>query len=152
MCKLFTDNRDCCYCTLIGKKKKYVGGNARPCFALLLMILQEGLQMFLGLPAKVVNWNANQDYCCIILSRNPLEEWVELPPNMSELRYSNIIGGAIRGALEMVRDNFLSDQRPKEFVVGKQDTNLFSFAQVHYKISCEVLEDALKGDDQTTFE
>lgn len=64
--------------------------------------LQDGLRMFLGVDGNVSGWNSNEDQCEIFLSKNPLEEWVELPPNMAELRYSNIIGGAIRGALEMV--------------------------------------------------
>jgi hypothetical protein len=59
--------------------------------------------MFLGVEGKVSGWSSKEDQCEIFLSKNPLEEWVELPPNMAELRYSNIIGGAIRGALEMVR-------------------------------------------------
>eukprot|EP01138_Halocafeteria_seosinensis_P009436 gb/GECG01009644.1/.p1 GENE.gb/GECG01009644.1/~~gb/GECG01009644.1/.p1 ORF type:complete len:184 (+),score=20.80 gb/GECG01009644.1/:1-552(+) len=84
----------------------------------------DGLQMFLGVSGKVSGWNSKEDQCEIFLPKNPLEEWVELPPNMADLRYSNIICGAIRGALEMV----------------------------HYKISCEVSQDALKGDPQTSFQ
>jgi hypothetical protein len=36
------------------------------------------------------------------LPDNPLADFVELPPAYSELRYSNVLCGALRGALEMV--------------------------------------------------
>jgi len=41
----------------------------------------------------------------LIFDENPLAEFVELPEDsaMSELWYSNILCGVIRGALEMVR-------------------------------------------------
>ena len=38
-----------------------------------------------------------------MLYENPLAEFVELPPHLSELSYSNIYCGAIRGALEMIQ-------------------------------------------------
>lgn len=34
---------------------------------------------------------------------NPLNDFVELPEGCSKLKYSNIICGVIRGALDMVR-------------------------------------------------
>lgn len=42
--------------------------------------------------------------CCspCRLTDNPLADFVELPPAYGELRYSNILCGALRGALEMV--------------------------------------------------
>lgn len=36
------------------------------------------------------------------LPDNPLADFVELPPAYGELRYSNLLCGVIRGALEMV--------------------------------------------------
>lgn len=41
----------------------------------------------------------------LILTENPLAEFVELPPEVlrSGLWYSNVLAGVLRGALEMVR-------------------------------------------------
>lgn len=40
--------------------------------------------------------------CLQILEDNPLTDFVELPEQLSSLRYSNLLCGVIRGALEMV--------------------------------------------------
>jgi len=48
-------------------------------------------------------------------------DFVELPSTMSSLRYSNILCGAIRGALEMVS----------------------------LRVSCKFIKDVLVGDDST---
>lgn len=37
-----------------------------------------------------------------ILEDNPLADFVELPPQLGALKYSNLLCGVIRGALEMV--------------------------------------------------
>jgi hypothetical protein len=37
-----------------------------------------------------------------ILEDNPLTDFVELPEQLSALKYSNLLCGVIRGALEMV--------------------------------------------------
>lgn len=59
--------------------------------------------MFLGVTAVVDNWMSDQSACTLRLADNPLADFVELPASYSDLRYSNIICGVIRGALEMVR-------------------------------------------------
>jgi hypothetical protein len=49
---------------------------------------------------------ANLCFLCISFRRlpdNPLADFVELPAAQAELRYSNILCGVLRGALEMVR-------------------------------------------------
>lgn len=38
-----------------------------------------------------------------ILEDNPLTDFVELPEQLAGLKYSNLLCGVIRGALEMVR-------------------------------------------------
>lgn len=38
-----------------------------------------------------------------VLTDNPLADFVELPDEYRSLRYSNLLPGVIRGALEMVR-------------------------------------------------
>ena len=63
--------------------------------------------MFLGMSPNISNWNAAGDEFSLILESNPLTEFVELPENHPNLKYSSILCGAIRGALEMVIDEFI---------------------------------------------
>ncbi|VDM10632.1 unnamed protein product, partial [Wuchereria bancrofti] len=58
---------------------------------------------FLGVTAQVSNWNARNDEFSLVLESNPLAEFVEVPPELAQdLRYSQILCGTIRGALEMM--------------------------------------------------
>lgn len=50
----------------------------------------------------VTSWSSASDEFSLIFETNPIAEFVELPDNYSNLKYSNILCGAIRGALEMV--------------------------------------------------
>lgn len=59
--------------------------------------------MFLGITADVANLNEEETSCSLILHENPLTDFVDLPPSLSQLHYSNLICGVIRGALEQVR-------------------------------------------------
>jgi hypothetical protein len=59
--------------------------------------------MFLGVGAALDGWSADFSTVTLRLADNPLADFVELPPAMSDLRYSNILVGVLRGALEMVR-------------------------------------------------
>jgi trafficking protein particle complex subunit 3 len=59
--------------------------------------------MFLGVSAVADTWMADGSACTLRLPDNPLADFVELPPSYADLRYSNLICGVIRGALEMVR-------------------------------------------------
>uniref|UniRef100_A0A915PHK2 Trafficking protein particle complex subunit n=1 Tax=Setaria digitata TaxID=48799 RepID=A0A915PHK2_9BILA len=53
--------------------------------------------------AQVSNWSAGNDEFSLILESNPLAEFVEVPSELAQdLRYSQILCGAIRGALEMM--------------------------------------------------
>eukprot|EP01071_Lankesteria_metandrocarpae_P013472 Lankesteria_metandrocarpae@DN7228_c0_g1_i1.p1 len=83
------------------------------------VIAKVGFKMFLGVSGEVTNWSKDNLSCSIILVDNPLVHFVELPQNMQDLSYSNLICGVIRGALE----------------------------QVHLRVSCTFLKDVLKGDD-----
>ena len=60
------------------------------------------LRSFLGVSGVLENWNAEGTAVTLRLPDNPLADFIELPPAYSELRYSNVLCGAIRGALEMV--------------------------------------------------
>lgn len=76
--------------------------------------IQMGFKMFLGISPTISNWSAAGDEFSLMLENNPLIEFVELPESHSNLKYSNIICGVLRGALEMVQMDvsvrFVQDQ------------------------------------------
>ncbi|KAI8926779.1 NO signaling/Golgi transport ligand-binding domain-containing protein [Entophlyctis helioformis] len=63
-----------------------------------------GFKIFLGVSPTVTNWSQDGKEFSLILDDNPLAEFVELPDAAiaSDLWYSNILTGVLRGALEMV--------------------------------------------------
>ena len=63
---------------------------------------KQALRMFLNVTATVANWSPDGTECSLLLSENPLADFVELPEELRGLRYSNLLCGAIRGGLEMV--------------------------------------------------
>lgn len=65
------------------------------------VVAKIAFKMFLGVGVDVANWNAEKTECSLILYENPLNDFVELPPN-EKLLYSNILCGVIRGSLEMI--------------------------------------------------
>jgi len=67
------------------------------------VIAKVGFKMFLGISAQVSGWDAKKNEFSLILDENPLIDFVELPEQYSNLWYSNILCGVIRGALEMVQ-------------------------------------------------
>lgn len=72
------------------------------------IIAKVAFRMFLGVTAEcrhVVEPNAAADAMPtfhLILSDNPLVDFVELPEHCSTLAYCNLLCGVVRGALEMV--------------------------------------------------
>ena len=58
--------------------------------------------MYLGIQPTVTNWSLKGDEFSLVFENNPLTEFVELPETHANLDYSNVLCGAIRGALEMV--------------------------------------------------
>ena len=58
--------------------------------------------MYLGVSPSVTNWSAAGDEFSLLLDSNPLTEFVELPDTCSNMRYSAILPGMVRGACEMV--------------------------------------------------
>ena len=58
-------------------------------------------QMFLNISPTVGGWSSTSDEFSLIFENNPVAEFVELPDHCYNLRYANILAGAIRGALEM---------------------------------------------------
>lgn len=78
------------------------------------VIAKVGFKMFLGLTPVVTNWSPAGDEFSLLMENNPLTDFVELPDGHSQLNYSNILCGAVRGALEMVQMDvavwFVQDQ------------------------------------------
>lgn len=66
-------------------------------------IAKVGFRMFLGVQATIVGWNDDNTAFNIQVGENPITSFVELPIKYKDLKYSNIICGVIRGALEMVQ-------------------------------------------------
>jgi hypothetical protein len=87
------------------------------------VLSKQAFKMFLNIQPTVTNWNASYDEFSLILDPNPLIEFVELTDDgkLDNLSYSQVICGAIRGALEMVQ----------------------------LKVECNVKADQLKGDPNT---
>ncbi|XP_040575013.1 trafficking protein particle complex subunit 3 [Lepeophtheirus salmonis] len=83
--------------------------------------VQSAFKMFLNISPTVTSWSATSDEFSLIFDTNPLAEFVELPDHCYNLRYANILAGALRGALEMV----------------------------HIEIACWFIQDTLKGDNFT---
>ena len=71
-------------------------------FSLCVNLLQHGFKMFLGITPVVTNWSPAGDEFSLLIENNPLIDFVELPEGHNRLNYSNILCGALRGALEMV--------------------------------------------------
>uniref|UniRef100_A0A7E4W3H7 Trafficking protein particle complex subunit n=1 Tax=Panagrellus redivivus TaxID=6233 RepID=A0A7E4W3H7_PANRE len=64
------------------------------------VISKQALKAYLGVTAHVSLSNMLPNEFSLILDSNPLVEFVEIPPKYSKLCYSQIICGAIHGALE----------------------------------------------------
>ncbi|KAJ1454138.1 NO signaling/Golgi transport ligand-binding domain-containing protein [Pelagophyceae sp. CCMP2097] len=84
------------------------------------VIAKIAFRMFLGVAVDVANWNPEKTACSLLLYDNPLGDFVELPPPYNtELLYSNVLCGVVRGALEMVQ----------------------------MRVECYFVRDMLRGDD-----
>ena len=67
------------------------------------VLSKKAFKMYLNISPTVTNWSPGGDEFSLILDNNPLTEFVELPESHSNLNYSNILCGSIRGALEMLQ-------------------------------------------------
>nr|CDS31009.1 Trafficking protein particle complex subunit 3 [Hymenolepis microstoma] len=104
--------------------------------------LVNGFKLFLGFSPTVTKLSPSGDEFSLILDSNPLTEFVDLPADHPKLLYSNVIAGAIRGALHnmqmevdarFVQDQLLGDKvneirvkfirRIKEMVSSSQSSS-----------------------------
>mmetsp|Transcript_25298 Transcript_25298/g.24203 ORF Transcript_25298/g.24203 Transcript_25298/m.24203 type:complete len:193 (+) Transcript_25298:91-669(+) len=67
------------------------------------VIAKVAFKMFLGINCDVINWNSENTVCSLVFSENPFVDFVELPPQYSDLQYCSLLCGVIIGALEMVQ-------------------------------------------------
>eukprot|EP00928_Gymnodinium_smaydae_P047161 TRINITY_DN31461_c0_g1_i1.p1 TRINITY_DN31461_c0_g1~~TRINITY_DN31461_c0_g1_i1.p1 ORF type:complete len:190 (+),score=48.96 TRINITY_DN31461_c0_g1_i1:66-635(+) len=68
------------------------------------VVAKVALRMFLGVGAEVVLWNRELTACSLVIPENPLADYVELPPHLTNrLWYSNLLCGVVRGALEQLQ-------------------------------------------------
>ena len=67
------------------------------------IIAKVAFRMFLGISAEVSNFNSDSNTFSLSFSENPFTDFVEIPPQFSELCYCKILCGIVRGALEMVQ-------------------------------------------------
>lgn len=65
--------------------------------------IQQAFRIYLNIQPAISNWGSSLDEFSLIFDNNPLTEFVELPPDALNLRYTGILCGCIRGALEMVQ-------------------------------------------------
>mmetsp|Transcript_40181 Transcript_40181/g.93385 ORF Transcript_40181/g.93385 Transcript_40181/m.93385 type:complete len:190 (+) Transcript_40181:83-652(+) len=104
------------------------------------VIAKVGLRMFLGISAEVVMWNRELTACSLVLQENPLAEYVELPPNLTNrLWYSNLLCGVIRGSLEQLQ--LRVDCRFQKDVLNGDEHNII---RIELK---EVMREDYGGDD-----
>ncbi len=61
------------------------------------------LKMFLGISGEVTRFSADGKSFSLVIKGNPLVEFVEIPAHLKGLKYSNLICGVIRGALQQIQ-------------------------------------------------
>ncbi|KAK6522526.1 transport protein particle 22 kDa subunit [Arthrobotrys megalospora] len=107
------------------------------------VVSKVGFKMFLNITPTIANWSSDSKQFSLLFDENPLADFVELPDDgkaQSELWYSNMLCGVIRGALEMVQmsvdAHFVSD------VLRGNDTTEMRISLIRY------IEDEMPQDDE----
>ena len=60
-------------------------------------ISKVAFKMFLGISPEVTAWNKDNTAFSLVFTDNPLIDFVEIPPQYSNLQYCNILCGIIKG-------------------------------------------------------
>jgi trafficking protein particle complex subunit 3 len=84
-------------------------------------IAKIGFKVYLGITCDVANWSDDSKEFSLILTENPIIDFVELREEHRDLNYCSLICGVIRGALYMLR----------------------------FEAKAEIVKDRLKGDEVT---
>ena len=69
------------------------------------IITKIAFKMFLGITPDIIYTSNDNNSFTILLTDNPFIDFVEIPPQYSNLIYCNLLIGVIKGALEMVNLN-----------------------------------------------
>ena len=104
------------------------------------VISKVAFKMFLGIAADAVKWSDDGKEFSLVFKGNPLHDFVQLPAQYADLKYSNILCGVIRGALNMVRLSVECDYVKSELTGGKE-----SEIRVTLK---ETLQEVYQDDDE----
>lgn len=82
-----------------------------------------GFKFYWNVQPQVTSWNAEGTQCSLVFTNEtPLEEFVEIPDQFTGLKYTQLLCGIIRGALQCV----------------------------NIKTTCEIARDRLRGEDEVT--
>ena len=69
------------------------------------VVVKVGFKMFLGVAANTSDWNKGNTAVTIIIQKNPLTGFVQIPKQHLGLHYCNIFCGILRGALNQLKIN-----------------------------------------------
>jgi len=70
------------------------------------VICKSAFKQYFGINSvEATNWDTKMTECSLILKENPLADFVELPEKHQSLFYSNILCGALKGALTAVHQD-----------------------------------------------
>lgn len=61
------------------------------------VISKVAFKMFLGISPEVTAWNKDNTAFSLLFTDNPLIDFVELPPQYSNLQYCNVLCGIVKG-------------------------------------------------------
>eukprot|EP00792_Barthelona_sp_PAP020_P013771 TRINITY_DN9292_c0_g1_i1.p1 TRINITY_DN9292_c0_g1~~TRINITY_DN9292_c0_g1_i1.p1 ORF type:complete len:187 (+),score=52.28 TRINITY_DN9292_c0_g1_i1:31-591(+) len=99
------------------------------------VLAKVAFKMFLGI-TPTIEWNENGTSFILTFFDNPITHYVEIPRNFQDLKYNNIICGAIKGALEQVNVKVEVNELSSRGTGAEVDTlevSLIEILQDHYQ-------------------
>jgi hypothetical protein len=103
------------------------------------VVAKVAFKMFLGISADTSKWREDGQAFSLVFKGNPLHDFVQVPPQYADLKYSNILCGVIRGALNMVRLSVTCEYVQSELTGGKESEIRVTLV--------EMLHEAYQDDD-----